>query len=536
MSVSGNKKKKIVLTLLLGIVCFIIYLNRPDPEWTREYPATKGKTCTIFLIDGLSSEIFKEELEAGHLPTLAKLISKSMYTENGNSSFPTMTGYGFFPFITGAEATESGILGLRWFDRNRSDGNLRNYVGRTNIHMNEDLSDSIKNFFELSGNAYTASINTYMNRGVKHPIMTGWAHTTAKYEGKSLFKWLRLIPFYGEDIAKDHFEHESEVLQMSLRQLRKNPKVHWVTFPSPDAYNHVFGTDVKYHQLIRHIDSLIGVYVNEVKSIGQESDRMIAVVSDHGISDVHENIDFCKWMEEHTGLHIERGKSVHVLSSALDEPIESLSKKDGYFVINGNLTAYLYMKNNTFVAKEQWKYPLPAPMLKNYPAGNKMINIPELLTQMDGLELIIYKENPEEMVILNGQEKAIVKRIDHRLSYHVIEGNPLNYPDSLRRIPLTSYQWLQRTTETDFPNAIPRIWQLMSAKGIGDIVMTSRKGVDLANDYEIFVGNYKGGHGGLRKEIITVPYILYRPGHVPGKMNAMNSAEVGRMIKEFLCF
>jgi len=55
-----------------------------------------------------------------------------------------MTGYGFYPFITGVDATESGILGLRWFDRKRKEGNLRNYVGRTNIHMNSDLVDSIK--------------------------------------------------------------------------------------------------------------------------------------------------------------------------------------------------------------------------------------------------------------------------------------------------------------------------------------------------------------------------------------------------------
>ena len=212
----------------------IIYLNRPDPEWTKIYPKTEGNTCTIFLIDGLSSAIFTSELTQGNLPNLKRLIDEGMYTENGISSFPTMTGYGFYPFITGVDASESGILGLRWFDRNRSKGNLRNYVGKTHVHMNKDVTDSIKNIFELSGTAYTASVNTYMNKGVKHAIITGWEHTTAKYEGKSLFKWLRMIPLIGKKIAKNHFEHESNVMEIAIKQLKKNPKVHWITFPSPD--------------------------------------------------------------------------------------------------------------------------------------------------------------------------------------------------------------------------------------------------------------------------------------------------------------
>ncbi len=76
----------------------------------------------------------------------------------------------------------------------------------------------------------------------------------------------------------------------------------------------------------------------------------------------------------------------------------------------------------------------------------------------------------------------------------------------------------------------------MNAPGIGDIVMTSRKGVDLANDYEIFVGNYKGGHGGLRKEIITVPYIIKSPNLKRSKLHAMTNEDVGRLVKEHLGF
>ena len=130
-----NRKRLVLLFLSLIIVAVVTYFNLPDREWSTIYPATEGNTCTIFLIDGLSSEVFKEELAAGRLPVMQKMIEEGLFTENGISSFPTMTGYGFYPFVTGVDATKSGILGLRWFDRAREKGNLRNYVGKTNIHM-----------------------------------------------------------------------------------------------------------------------------------------------------------------------------------------------------------------------------------------------------------------------------------------------------------------------------------------------------------------------------------------------------------------
>lgn len=74
----------------------------------------------------------------------------------------------------------------------------------------------------------------------------------------------------------------------------------------------------------------------------------------------------------------------------------------------------------------------------------------------------------------------------------------------------------------------------MQSPGIGDIVITSRKGVDLAKDYEVFVENYKGGHGGLRKELITVPFILTIPGNASKKRHALRNEDVGIMIKNHL--
>src|SRR5687768_3160151 len=91
---------------------------------------------TVFLVDGLTQEVFDRELAAGRLPHMKGLVDQGLRVENGVAAFPSMTGYGFWPFLTGDDAATSGVLGLRWLDRQRQDGAFRNYVGRTNIHMN----------------------------------------------------------------------------------------------------------------------------------------------------------------------------------------------------------------------------------------------------------------------------------------------------------------------------------------------------------------------------------------------------------------
>src|SRR5690349_9682983 len=102
-------------------------------------PTTQPPYLTIFLVDGMVQDVFAREVAAGRLPNIDALAREGTVIENGVSSSPSMTGFGFFPFITGIDAAKSGILGLRWLDRDRDRGMFRTYVGRTYEHMNEDL-------------------------------------------------------------------------------------------------------------------------------------------------------------------------------------------------------------------------------------------------------------------------------------------------------------------------------------------------------------------------------------------------------------
>jgi hypothetical protein len=114
----------------------MVFLLSRNAEYSGQHKPVEGPTVSFILIDGLLNSAFVSMLQEKQLPVIEQLIEDGIYVKEGISSFPTMTGYAFFPFVTGMDATNSDIYGLRWFDRNRSSGNLRNYVGRTNVAMN----------------------------------------------------------------------------------------------------------------------------------------------------------------------------------------------------------------------------------------------------------------------------------------------------------------------------------------------------------------------------------------------------------------
>lgn len=473
--------------VLFFVVSLIVRLQ---DKQILTYDESEGKSATIFLIDGLSNEVFHNLLSSGRLPTIDRLISKGQYIENGIVSFPSMTGYGFYPYITGMDACNSGVLGLRWMDRNRSSGNIRNYVGRTNIQMNGDINDDYKTIYELSPpSTYTASINTYMNKGVKESVKTGWAHVTSKFQNAKFFRLLRAFPFFGKHMAKNHFEHELQVLDIALDQLNKNPKVHWITFASPDSYNHIYGTDSVYSQLVCHVDSLIGLYIQEVDNLGQSKERAIAIVSDHGVHDVNFNTDPSSYLEANTGLTISRGDCYSLLSDELNEGDRDWEGIDAHFVINGDLSGYFYFLNNSRPPTlRPWSAKNTTEDLSHYATDHSVVDIPSILKKMEAVELIISMDAKNNIIIENQGGKSIINTGEESdlISYKLVAGiDPLSIfslGDTLP-ISLSKTDWLVKTFRSEFPYAIPRIFSLMSNKMASDLVITSKAGFDFGKRF-----------------------------------------------------
>ncbi|MFT7034545.1 MAG: putative AlkP superfamily pyrophosphatase or phosphodiesterase [Cyclobacteriaceae bacterium] len=530
------------VTFLIIALCFTILQSAKQKEYVNTLPATTGKTVTYLLIDGLSKTIFEKQLAEGNLPNINRLIESGTYVQNGISSFPSMTGYGFYPFLTGIDATKSGVLGLRWFDRTRTEGNLRNYVGRSNIHMNLDVTQEYQGVFEYFDEFYTSSINSYMNKGVHQSQKTGWEMTSAKYYYKPLFKFFRAIPYFGKRITYSYFDHETYVAGLVMDQLEHNPKVQWVTFASPDASHHVSGTTEEYPKLLQHIDGLVGDIRYKIKELGQEDERMIVLISDHGNSEVQKNLDLRVNFQEDLSLQLERGESTVLTTSELDSPFEEFAGKDGYFVINGNLSAYLYMKDpNEKVSENAWGNRLSYNQITHYTNGEKQIDLPKYISNIEGIELVSYIFNDSTIIVQNKFGKGTIStNAQGKYKYFVTDNDPLEYQNDSIASRLMDDQfhsanmWLEASFKTNYPDALHRLFSLVSKPDMGDILICTLENYDLAKDYEMLIGNYRGGHGGIRAEMLNVPYVLYTPGQNSQDIPFARSEDVGATILEYL--
>ncbi len=531
----GKRILRGLLAIVLVLVGTLYFLWPSDPP---DLPGVPGQPpyLTVFMIDGLSQQVFEEELAAGHLPQMAAMVAQGTYVKNGISSFPSMTGYGFYPFLTGQDAAKSGILGLRWFDRRRAVGNLRAYVGSTYKYMNLDLLPEPRTLYERVHPAHSFSINAYSNRGVHRARFTGWRFAMAKYKNHWwLAEWLSSIPGLRDHLAPNWDQVEKLTLQLALEDLADSPKVQWITFTSPDTYSHVNGVDGEYRRLVRGIDSLFGQYRVQSRALGQEDQRIYALVTDHGVESAVHNIDLVKILTE-AGLNTQRGVATSLLRADGDFPLENLAQVDAMVVINGNLLNHLYLRNPGPLG---WAASVPTSALSAYPGSKGSVDVPALLVSHPGLELVISRPAANQVLVQNkGGQGRIVYGPDGYL-YQVIGQDPLGYAGTSAQPLLQGAHapgsWLAATATAAYPYAVPRIYQVMTATSPPDILVTAAPGYDLAEDYELFVKNYRGGHGGLRAAQVRVPYVLVGPGVPAGRVIRSALAEdIGVTLSELL--
>ena len=151
--------------------------------------------------------------------------------------------------------------------------------------------------------------------------------------------------------------------------------------------------------------------------------------------------------------------------------------------------------------------------------------------------MVIYKKDESNIVVQNKEGTAIITKVNDKYQYHIHSADPLEYKNlNLIDTFLTKDKWIELTYESKYPDAVYRLFSIMQSPNIGDLVITSQEGYDLAKDFEMFVNNYKGGHGGLRADQISVPYIIYTNNHTQDTLNYARSEDIGLMIKKWLGF
>src|SRR5205085_587709 len=112
-----------------------------------------GKMSVIVLLaDGARVDTVTGAIDAGDTPALARLRDEGGLHEL-TSTFPSVTGPAYTPFLMGRFPGSVGLPGLRWFDRSRSACSFpdytRSYVGYQMRAVDRDLDPSAATIFEL---------------------------------------------------------------------------------------------------------------------------------------------------------------------------------------------------------------------------------------------------------------------------------------------------------------------------------------------------------------------------------------------------
>lgn len=513
-----RRAKMILAGIVLAATVIVVGLARSGDQSSVGHPASPPY-LTIFMVDGLSLAIFQKELAAGSLPNIRRLIDEGTYARHGIVAFPSMTGYGFYPFLTGRDATESGVLGLRWFDRSRDRGVFRNYVGRTNVEMEGDLRPEPLTLFERFGGVHSLAINSYVARGASRKISTPLPFAIAKYRGRSwIADALTSIPLLGDRLFPDWHGVERRSVDIALEDLVNRPKVQWITFVSPDTYAHVHGLGPTYPTLLHMIDEMVGRYREGAARLSLEEDRLYAFVSDHGVEATPRSIDLRVPLEE-IGLRTFRGDATELFRSRTDETFEAFADYDAILAINGNLAAHVYVRD-----RRGWGV---RPDLSEM----RRMGIVDALLASPGVEHVFARSDSGIVVFRRGGH-GVITAGDSGYVYRFEGADPLRYDfDARERTP---GRWLEATHDREYPYAVVRIAHLMETEGAGDLVVTSARGYDLARDYEMIVGTYLGGHGGLRRAQLVVPLILAGPGVPRDTVDAMTVEDFGKLMIERL--
>ena len=81
--------------------------------------STEQPRLMLVVADGVRPDVLQQEIDAGRAPAMASLLAHGGL-HRVTSSFPSVTGPAYVPFLMGRHAGSVGLPGLRWYDRSRT--------------------------------------------------------------------------------------------------------------------------------------------------------------------------------------------------------------------------------------------------------------------------------------------------------------------------------------------------------------------------------------------------------------------------------
>jgi hypothetical protein len=434
-------------------------------------------TVIVLLADGVRVDTLRDAIASGAAPSMARLCAESGGAlHEVTSTFPSVTGPAYVPFLMGRFPGSIGLPGLRWFDRSRATCSFpdyaRSYVGYQMGAVDRDIDPNAATIFELVPESVAAL--SMITRGL--PRRRQVASLTARSA-------LRAVTTHFRGNVDAWLGVDRDVSGRVIARVRENhvPFV-FAAFMGVDKMSHARGHASRgVVDALRIVDDTVGALLDESHRHGK--DVRVWVVSDHGHSRVRRHEDLAR---------VIAGFGHRVMA----HPWVFKPGAEVAVMVSGNAMA------NVYVDLEHRRRPFWRGLSEQ---GRELA---EQLTQRESVDLVLVPLSESRCAVWSrGGGRAVVSRSGATFSYECETGDPLGIgADILRACPTAAHD---ATVSTDYPDSIVQIARLAASDRAGDLILSASRDWDFRARYEPIP--HVSSHGALHREHMTVPLLLDRP-------------------------
>ena len=510
-------------------------------------PGTQVTTpsAVVILVDGMGREDYQRLLEAGRLPNIEKyLLRRGVSVEQAVASYPSITYANLVSLLTGVLPGHHGVIGNKWFDRDRLV-----YESYTHVKTfsRADTDYTHQTIYELLRDEFTASILTPVRRGATRSY-----DNVISYGAAWALDWQ-------DTVNKLTTCRLTEIAELSNRAGRW-PRLITAYYVTPDTVGHRFGAShPRYTEILLDVDRQVGNVCQGLERAGLLDKTYVTLISDHGFVDTPRHTDIVRYFSQELG--VETRQTLFGRDDKLEERLAHFGPARAVIVTGGDRRCAIHLR----AGEHWWQRPnameidgfaarfarrgttLPAPsragastlsaeqgdpsnpvtMLPEVammPQGTTMPvlgaampedrTLPGMLAALPAVDLVVVRLGPNTLRVQTAEGMGIIERIirDGRklYRYRVFRGkDPLGYDKP--PVPWKGSEfhpaeaWFEQTLGTPRPDAVVQLAEMNDSPRNGDIVLFARDGWD-------FGTKNRGGHGGVTRKELLVPWLVAGPG------------------------
>lgn len=433
----------------------------------------------LVVADGVRPDVLQQEMDAGRAPAMAKLRARGGL-HRVTSSFPSVTGPAYVPFLMGRHAGSVGLPGLRWFDRSRtlrwSSANARSYAGIDIWHVDHDVAADAPTLFELARPSLSGM--SLLGRGA-----------TVGNIGRSIMWCVRAaIPHFRGDTLGWRTVERAATADFMRHFAHSRPRFAILAITSPDKFSHKFGSDSEpVRHAIADVDAAIARAIAIATKGGWRDSLRVWVVSDHGHAPVSQHDDLHGWLES---------QSLRVLA----HPQLHTRDPDVALMVGGNAMAHLYLQPS--VRARSW-----------WPAhADRWTRLHDALVERTAVDLTAVATSSQAVRVSHATRGTAELRWRNdgdgwRFDYDARHGDALQLGGSFGAIDDRD-AWTVCAT-SPYPDAIVQLLTLCTTARAGDIVLSATEDWDLRSRFEPVA--HVSTHGALLRDQMFVPLLLDAP-------------------------